>query len=238
MTAVELCVQDPDGARIAAQVGAARVELCSALGLGGVTPSAGLLRRTVAVAAVTGVGVHALIRPRAGDFRYDRDEVEVMRADVAFALEAGADGVVVGALDDAGLPDLAILAELVAAADGAEVTFHRALDRSADPVSAYRMVAEAGVTRVLTSGGRPNAALGADRLAAMIALGLPTQVMAGGGVALGNVRDLAGLGVAAVHFSAKRDVRGEGLALGSADGGGHERTDAALAAAMVAALRG
>src|SRR5699024_3122399 len=128
--AIELAVQDVAGTRIAADVGAGRVELGSALGVGGLTPSLGVIERAVAVGSDRGVGVHVLIRPRAGDFVFGRDEVAVMVADVRHAVGAGAAGVVIGALTPTGEVDLPIVDALVEAAGDAEVTFHRAIDVS------------------------------------------------------------------------------------------------------------
>ena len=92
---LEVCVTTPEGACAAAEGGAGRVELCSALGEGGVTPSWGLMRQ---VRQVPGLRMHVLIRPRGGDFVYSRAEVECMIDDIKAAAECGADGVVTGAL--------------------------------------------------------------------------------------------------------------------------------------------
>lgn len=237
---LELVAQDAYAVHVASSLGIERVELCSALELGGLTPSAGLVGRCVDVAraADPGVEVHALIRPRPGDFRFDDDEMAIMVADIASSVAAGAAGVVVGALAPDGLPDLGVLARFVEAAAGAEVTFHRALDVSADPVAALERVAGAGVTRVLSSGGRPTAEEGMEVLRRMVGLGLPVQVMAGSGVNAGNARQLAATGVAALHFSARTRVAGSGMALGAGDDGGHDVTDADAARAIVEALTG
>ncbi|WP_275092301.1 copper homeostasis protein CutC, partial [Microbacterium sp. PF5] len=102
--ALELAVQDPAGVRIAAEIGAARVELATALALGGLTPSPGTVELALAAAA-DGPEVHVLIRPRAGDFHYDADELAVAERDVRHAIAAGAAGVVIGVLDAAGRLD-------------------------------------------------------------------------------------------------------------------------------------
>ena len=238
--ALELAVQDVAGVRVAAALGLERVELCSALALGGLTPSLAVVEAAVAVAATAAgaVGVHVLVRPRAGDFRYDADEVDVMVADVRRAVAAGADGVVVGALDDAGLPDPAVLDRLREAADGVQVTFHRAVDVSADPVRALDLVAGSGVTRVLTSGGAPRAVDGAGCLRRMVEVAAGrVEVMAGAGVDAAAVPELLATGVDALHFSAKRRVSARGIPLGQSEDG-HDVTDQGLAAAVVAAVRG
>ncbi|ROS76526.1 copper homeostasis protein CutC [Cellulomonas sp. PhB143] len=232
---LELAVQDLAGVRTAVEVGARRVELCAALGAtGGVTPSAGLLSATLD--AAPDVGVHPLVRPRAGGFVYSRGELDVIERDVATAVEVGADGVVVGALTPAGRVDARAVRRLVVAADGAEVTFHRAVELVEDVVAALDELAALGVTRVLTSGGAATARQGIDRLAAMVehAAGR-IEVMAGGGVLPGDVGSLVAVGVDAVHLSAKRSVADAGGPGGGADAG-FEQTDPALARAAAAAL--
>jgi copper homeostasis protein CutC len=166
---LEIAVQDAAGARVAAQGGADRVELCAALaGTGGLTPSAGMVAAVSAALRGSGVGVHVLVRPRAGGFTFSADELDIQLRDVRAVLDAGADGVVVGALDTSGEVDVAALDALVAAAGGAEITFHRAIDQLADPVRAMTALARAGVHRVLTSGG---AARAGDGLTVLGALG-------------------------------------------------------------------
>ncbi|MFI6425539.1 copper homeostasis protein CutC [Promicromonospora sp. NPDC050880] len=244
--ALELAVQDPAGAVIAAGVGARRVELCSALGAtGGITPSAGLVEAVVAAAAVVPASdsapileVHVLVRPRPGGFVYSAAETDLMVRDVTLAVDAGADGVVVGALTPSGEVDVACVRELVAAAEDAEVTFHRALDVVADPVAALDVLAELGVARVLTSGGAARAADGLERLAALVerSAEVGIEIMAGGGVTAADVPALLGVGVDAVHLSAKRTVVDPA---GPGGGGetGYEVTDQTLAEAAAQALR-
>src|SRR3954469_23264790 len=151
----EIAVQDIAGVRVALAEGATRVELCSPLGLGGLTPSAGLVRAAVAETRDAGRDgfVQVLVRPRGGGFVYDADELDLTLADVRFAQAAGASGVVVGALTGDGAIDLEAVRRIVAAAEGLEVTFHRAIDVVRDPVASAEALAELGVTRVLTSGG-------------------------------------------------------------------------------------
>ncbi|GGO67110.1 hypothetical protein GCM10010910_28140 [Microbacterium nanhaiense] len=127
MTAFEVAVQDPPGAAIAAAVGVDRIELCSALAIGGVTPSRGLIE--IAVAA--GTPVHVLVRPRGGGFAYDSDEVGLIVRDVAEAVRAGAAGVVFGATAR-GAIDVETMRATKDAAAGIEVTFHRAFDTVPD----------------------------------------------------------------------------------------------------------
>lgn len=233
---LEIAVQDVAGVRIAAQVGARRVELCAALGAtGGLTPSIGLLE--AAVGAAGAMGVHPLIRPRAGGFVYDDDELDTQVRDVRAAVRAGAEGVVVGALTSGGLVDTAALARLVEAADGREVTFHRAFDVVPDVHTAVELLVGLGVTRILTSGGAPAAAGGLVQLraTAQAARGR-LQVMAGGGVRPSDFAGLAAVGVDAVHLSAKTVVGDAGGPGGGGDAG-YEVTDMTIARAAAEAVR-
>ncbi|MGX1792603.1 copper homeostasis protein CutC [Microbacterium sp. NPDC055312] len=237
---LEVAVQNAAGMRIAREVGAARVELTQALSLGGLTPSRGTIELVRDAGGEGGPEVHVLIRPRAGDFHYDRDEFAVMERDVRDALAAGAHGVVIGCQDAFGELDRDGLARLRDAADGASVTLHRVIDTTPDPVAALRIALELGLRRVLTSGGASRAADGLDVLRALVreAAG-DIEVMAGSGITAADVAAIAGTGVDAVHFSAKRTVSVDGgVRLGSAsDGvGGHEVTDLDAARSIIDAL--
>lgn len=222
--AVEIAVQDVAGVRVALAEGADRVELCVALGLGGLTPSAGLVASAVAEAVEAGrTGfVHVLVRPRGGGFVYDADEIETTIADIRFARQAGAGGVVVGALDEAGRIDREALERFVAAAADLDVTFHRAFDTLADPAAAAETLVDLGVARVLTSGGAERSIEGVDTLRALAQrVDGRLQVMAGGGVRVQDIPALTAAGVDAVHLSARRTV----LGAPSGPGGGDTRYD-------------
>ena len=211
---LEIAVQDVAGARIAGTMGADRVELCSALSLGGVTPSAALIELVVDAAALP---AHVLVRPRPGDFTYSTDEVETMLADVRFAVSAGAAGVVVGALNRGATIDSDTLARIREAAGDAAVTFHRAFDLVADPAAALELLTGHGVSRVLTSGGASSAVVGTRALSRLVSASSGRiEIMAGGGVSIDSIPGFAAIGVDAVHLSAKRvrSVSG-GFSLGS-----------------------
>ncbi|MEV7974117.1 copper homeostasis protein CutC [Cellulomonas sp. NPDC089187] len=243
--ALEIAIQDTEGYRIAADAGAARVELCAGLAAtGGLTPSAGLLGTVLGARAyVRGTGhtapeVHVLIRTRPGDFHYREHEADVLIRDVRMARDSGADGVVVGGLTASGEVDRPLLTRLVEAAEDIAVTFHRAIDTVADPLAALDQLADAGVTRVLTSGGAPRAIDGVDRLAALVAHSAGrVQVMAGGGVRPQDIPALTELGVDAVHLSASRAVSADGGPGGGGDAG-YTVTDPELVAAAAQAIRG
>lgn len=238
--ALEIAVQDPAGMRIAREVGAARVELAQALALGGLTPSPATLELTLEAAGPDGPEVHVLIRPRAGGFHYDADELAIAERDVRWAVGAGASGVVIGALDAAGRLDIDAMTRLRDAAGGASVTLHRAIDVTADPLATLVAARELGLRRVLTSGGASAAIDGIDTLRALVAEASgQIEIMAGSGVDAATAPVLAAIGVDALHFSAKRAVvETGGVRMGSAsDGvGGYEVTDRDTAFAVLTAL--
>lgn len=196
----EVCAESPGAVLAAVAAGADRVELCADLGAGGVTPGAGLIEW-----AASRVAVHVLIRPRAGDFVYTADEVDLMFRDIAVAKAAGAAGLVVGALTASGTVDVPLCQRLAAAARPASVTFHRAFDVAADPLIAFAEVLSLGADRLLTSGAAPSALAGAGLLADLVrrAAGRLT-ILAGGGVTAETATELVQrTGVGELHFSAR-----------------------------------
>lgn len=195
---LEICVDDPAGLAAAQQGGADRIELCAALGLGGLTPSAGLM----ALASQAGLPVMAMIRPRAGDFVWSDDERAAMLAEIAAVRAAGLAGVVIGASLPDGRLDGQVLAEQVAAAEGLDITLHRAIDLTPDPAQAMRLAADLGITRVLSSGGARTALQGLARLHAMAKAAPMVTIMPGGGVSAANAADFtASLRLAEIHAS-------------------------------------
>ncbi|AOW93064.1 copper homeostasis protein CutC [Rhodococcus sp. WMMA185] len=232
MTLLELAVQDVEAARVARRVGAARVELCSALGVtGGLTPSIGMIEAV----AQQGIAVHPLVRCRPGGYVYDADEIAVMARDVRAAVAAGASGVVLGALTPGGSVDRQALARMVDGIDRSvvEVTFHRAMDIVDDWEKALDVLVESGVTRVLTSGGAPRCIDGLEALSGIVARARGRiQVMAGGGIRVEDVARVAGTGVDAVHLSARRTVADSGGPGGGS--GGYETVDESFARAVAA----
>jgi copper homeostasis protein len=195
---LEVCVDTAPGIAAAVEGGADRIELCSALEVGGLTPSAGLMR----AAAGCGLPVMALIRPRAGDFVFEADEIAVMEADIAQAAACGLAGVVLGATRPDGRLDAGVLARLVAVAGGMDLTLHRAFDLVPDVAEAVDLAAGLGFRRILTSGGAARAAEGLARLRATFdAAGDRIGVMPGAGIETGTLGALAGLPLREVHAS-------------------------------------
>lgn len=234
------------GVLAARQAGADRVELCCALSEGGLTPSAGLIE---AVRAVPGIEVNVLIRPRGGDFVYDRHEARAMLRDIEIAAGLGVDGVVIGALTEDGDVDVPLCRELRAAAAGLSVTFHRAFDMCRQPLDALAAIIGLGADRLLTSGQEATALAGAPLIAKLVAAaGDRLVVMPGGGITDRNARQLIDLtGVSEIHFSARTAVtspmrhRNPRVSMGGAPGAdeyGRRRTSAAAISAIMSAATG
>lgn len=204
---LEICIDDVAGLEAAISGGADRIELCSALGSGGLTPSHGFMR----IAAQSPIPVHALIRPRAGGFIYNEAEIAIMEADVAAVRAAGLAGVVIGATDANSKLDAAVIARLVSAAAGLDLTLHRAIDMVADVDAALDLAVELGFSRILTSGGARHAEDGLaviERLVQRAAGRL--SIMPGGGVRPDNAaRFLAISGVRELHASCSQTEVGE-----------------------------
>lgn len=158
---LEICVDDVAGLEAAVSGGADRIELCAALSGGGVTPSAGFMQ----CAASCGLPVSVMIRPRAGDFVFTRDEADVMKRDIDAARAAGLSGVVLGASRGDGSLDIGLLEELRSHADGLDVTLHRAFDVVPDMEEALEAAIALGFPRILTSGGARSALEGIEALA-------------------------------------------------------------------------
>ena len=230
---VEIAVQDPVGARVAMGAGATRLELCQALEVGGLTPSLGLLE--AALAATEPSAVNVLVRPRAGGFVYDAEEVALAGADIRACVERGAGGVVVGALTATGGLDVETLRRWRDAAGAAALVFHRAIDAAADPDAVFDMLVAEGVDRVLTSGGAGRAIDGVTTLGAFAARSGDVEVMAGGGVVPADIPALFSAGVHAVHLSARTRAGHDAPSGPGGGSSGHDVTDVALVREAVAA---
>ncbi|MCC4602574.1 copper homeostasis protein CutC [Xanthomonas campestris] len=231
---------DSVASALAAQAGGAmRVELCGGLDGGGLTPSFGTL---AVVRARLRIPLYVLIRPRVGDFVFSADEVEAMRRDVQQCVALGCDGVVLGALDRHGQVDMDTMRVLIEAAGSLGVTFHRAIDVSAEPARALEDAIALGCERVLTSGARASAIEGVDVIAALVRQAAGRiGIMPGAGVSEHNVASLrARTGACEFHASARGPVAAQvpaPHAYISDLGGDYQRTDAARVQRMVDALQ-
>lgn len=201
---LEICVDSVSGLRAAITGGADRIEICSALAVGGLTPSRSLMRE----AAAAPIPVHAMIRPRAGDFALDEAEIALMLADIDDAHAAGLAGVALGVTHPDGRLDESCLSHLHdhAAALGLSTTLHRAFDLAPDPEAALEIAIGLGIDRVLTSGGANTAPAGLDRLAVLheAARGR-IVIMPGAGIRPDTIRTVAArIPVTELHASASR----------------------------------
>lgn len=196
---VEACIDSALGARRAVAAGARRLELCSGLVEGGLTPSYGLMRQ---VREEISTPIHVLIRPRGGDFLYETDEIATMVADIGAARQLGMAGVVIGALRHDGRIDEAVTRTLVDAARPMAVTFHRAFDLALGPIEALEALVRLGIERVLTSGQAPTAELGIPVLREMAGWSNgQVTVLAGGGITEKNAANIVReTGVREIHL--------------------------------------
>ena len=196
---LESCCTDVEQIRRAQEAGARRIELCENLAVGGVTPSAELLKAAISVAKVP---VNVLVRPRGGDFVFSAAEADTMLRDIELCREAGAAAVVIGALDSRGDVDMPLMRRLCDAASGMSVTFHRAFDVCADPIAAFEDVLALGCDRLLTSGHESDAFKGRFFIAELVERAAGRIiVMPGCGVRRSNIARIAA-DTGAVEFHA------------------------------------
>ncbi|MFV0388837.1 MAG: copper homeostasis protein CutC, partial [Pyrinomonadaceae bacterium] len=197
---IEVCVDTVESAVAAQQGGADRVELCDNLFEGGTTPSYGAIKKA---RELLNIGLHVLIRPRAGDFLYSLQEIEIMRLDIEVAKELDADGVVFGVLCEDGRINTSVTRELIELARPMSVTFHRAFDVSADALLAMKELMAVGVDRVLTSGQAPNAFEGFETIKRLNEFaGDDLKILACGELNAENVKRFIGLtNVKEVHLT-------------------------------------
>jgi copper homeostasis protein len=236
---LEVCVDNTAGLAAALDGGADRIELCSALEIGGLTPSAGLLR----MASNSPVPVVAMIRPRGGDFCFDEAETALMLHEIDAVAASGLQGVVLGASLPDGRLDRRTLERLVhrAAQRGLRCTLHRAIDLCPDLAQATRLAIDLGFERILTSGGARSAPEGLDGLQRCFdaAAGRIT-IMPGAGINAANVRLLrARLPLTDVHASCSEPLPAPSpmVAAFGFDAGGRRQTSSAKVAALKAKLR-
>ncbi len=185
---LEICVDSLASARAAIAGGADRLELCSALAVGGLTPYVQLLKQ---IREESAIPIRCLMRPRAGDFLYTPEEIDLMALQICQLRAAGADGFVIGCLTPEGKLDTPSMSPLLRAAEGCGLTLHRCIDVSADLSATYRAAAKLGIDTVLTSGGAGSCSAGAAEIGALLALRDETagpEVLIGAGVNAGVIR--------------------------------------------------
>lgn len=204
---LEICCGDIESCRAAVNGGADRIELCSALSVGGLTPSKAFIEAAVSIRQTT--DIHVLIRPREGDFLYSPDEVAIMLEDIRTAKEAGAQGVVIGALNSDGSIDLEATRVMVEMAGDMNVTFHRAFDLSRDLKESLETIISTGCNRVLTSGGAATALDGANTLRELNEFSNGRITILGGcGVTPENAENILKIsGINELHASARSQIK-------------------------------
>jgi copper homeostasis protein len=225
---IEVCVDSVASALAAQRGGAGRVELCSGLIEGGITPSSGLIE---AVRAAVSIPLHVMIRPRGGDFCYDEDEFKIMRRDLRMARQLGADGVVFGALTPDGRVNQARCRDLIELARPMAVTFHRAFDMSADLFAALEDLCGVGVDRILTSGGEQTCLQGEAVIAKLVdAANGRVAIMPGSGIKPENARQIVEqTGVKEIHAGlgsagpSPMEFRNPRIVMGSIEGREYQR---------------
>ena len=219
---LEVCVDSLASARAAIAGGAQRLELCSALAVGGLTPYGELLKQ---IRAESDINIRCLMRPRAGDFLYTKEEILLMAAQISNLRELGADGFVIGCLNAEGDLDEKAMKPLLKAAEGTGLTLHRCIDVSRDPCRTYLDAKALGLDTVLTSGAAGNCLVGLETIGKLLELRDThngPEVLVGAGV---NARVIAAVQerfpqARAFHMSGKMDVesgmrfRREGVHMG------------------------
>lgn len=201
---LECCVDSVESALAAAEGGADRLELCAALVIGGTSPSIALFEE---IRKYSDIPVRVLLRPRFGDFLYSDYEFEIIRREIELFHEAGAQGVVIGCLTEDGALHMPQMEKLMKAAEGMQVTLHRAFDVCADPVQTYHQARELGIDTILTSGQQSSCLAGIELLQKLARLQRETdgpKIMAGAGVTPEVIRQfLTQTEITSYHLSAK-----------------------------------
>ena len=199
---LEVCVDSVESAMAAEEGGADRLELCSSLVIGGVSPTPALYE---AVRRRVSLPVRAMVRPRFGDFLYTDAEKETMLAEVSAWRSLGVEGVVSGALMPDGRLDTEFLGEVASAAGGMRLTLHRAFDVCADPFEALEAAVALGFDTILTSGQKSSCRLGAALIGELHrrAAGR-VEILVGAGVDAAAIRELCpATGCGSFHMSGK-----------------------------------
>ena len=200
---LECCVDSAESALLAEKGGADRLELCSNLIIGGTAPTLALYRQ---IRRHSSIRIHALIRPRFGDFLYSQEEFQIILEEVKQFRQAGAEGVVIGCLTPEGRLDMEAMKQLMEAAEGMSVTLHRAFDMCRDPFEALEQAKALGINTILTSGQAPSCLEGIELLKKLQAQAGPDlTILAGAGINAGAVRTLLEqTSLTAYHMSGKR----------------------------------
>ena len=219
---LEVAVDSLASARAGIAGGADRLELCAALSIGGLTPYAELLKQ---VRKESDIAIRCLMRPRAGDFLYTPEEIQMMCAQIKVLRDLGADGFVIGCLDADGKLDFKAMEPILEAAKGSGLTLHRCIDVSCDPLQTYLDAASMGIDTILTSGAAGSAFAGIDTIGKLLELRDSRngpEVLIGGGVKAAAITEFRKVypQARAFHMSGKTEIesgmrfRREGVPMG------------------------
>ncbi len=197
---LEICANSFESAQAAQVAGANRIELCTELSVGGLTPSHGLIEKVI---SELNISTHVLIRPRSGNFIYSEEEFDVMLRDISFCKKLGCAGIVSGFLTSDNKIDSDKTKQLIEASEGIEFTFHRAFDWVENPNEELQKLIDLKVNRLLSSGQKPTAIEGISLLKELQNLSNgQIEIMPGGGINLENVLKFKEAGFKSIHFSA------------------------------------
>ncbi len=197
---IEVCANSFESALNAEKAGAHRIELCSELAVGGITPSFGLVKKVVDTLSIP---VFVLIRPRSGNFTFSDEEVEIMKRDINMCKELGCAGIVSGVLKQDHSIDIEKTKELIELSKPLAFTFHRAFDWVPDPQVALEQLKALGVNRILTSGQESSAEKGLNLLQELKSkTGDELNILPGGGIKSENAAKFKAAGFSEIHVSA------------------------------------
>lgn len=236
---MEVCVDNIQSAINAAASGASRIELCTALSEGGLTPSVGFLKM---VKQSIHIPVFVILRPRRGNFVYTKDELEIMKHDAITLKITGADGFVFGILKEDGTINEPACRDILNTTHPLPATFHRAFDVMQDPIGGLEILISLGFSRVLTSGQKPRAEDGLDLIRQLVEMSRGRIIiMPGSGVNEKNIGLIMETGVREVHASARSVVRlnfqsSTKVAMGSNDDNELFVTDVKIVRAIVSVV--
>ena len=197
---IEICANSFESAQAAELAGANRIELCTELSVGGLTPSHGLIEKVI---SELNIPAHVFIRPRSGNFTYSNEEFDVMLRDISYCKKLGCAGIVSGFLTTENKIDLEKTKQLIGASEGMEFTFHRAFDWVENPLEELKKLMALKVNRLLFSGQKPTAIEGISLLKELQILSKSKiEIMPGGGINIENAMKFKEANFKSIHFSA------------------------------------
>lgn len=202
---IEICANSFESAQAAQVAGADRIELCTELSVGGLTPSHGLIEKVVSELTIP---THVLIRPRSGNFTYTEVEMDVMLRDIAFCKKLGCAGIVSGVLTSENRIAIEKTKNLITASKGMAFTFHRAFDWVENPAAELQKLIYLKVTRLLSSGQKSSAIDGISLLNELQKVAKDQiEIMPGGGINMENALIFKQAGFSSIHLSATQKVQ-------------------------------